>query len=784
MIITRTWLNEFVNLEDISLDDIIKSLNNIGLEVDSVKNIAIPKGVVVGKVISKEKHQDADKLNVCQVDLGNNIIKQIVCGAKNVDAEQFVAVATVGTDLGNGFIIKDAKLRGVDSFGMICSAEEIGLPKLNDGILVLDDSIGEVELGKELSEYKILNDDIIEIELTANRGDCLSIYGVARELSTIFNKKLINITPLNDEEHSVGMGRVFQIEQSTPIKSSLIYKIVEFNKNNFNQNIALRFNLRLAIIGIKSKNIISDVISYSIHTIGVVLDAFHEKSLEFIPKKDKIKITIKQNENKIDEIYGNKLLSRVGLSSNKSILIDKDETKVILQASYIEPDYLSKIMFKYRLDSDEIYYKTSRGSEPNLKMGLIYICNILYQLDIKIYGGLTELINNLEPKALRVDIDYVGKVIGQDISKLEIVRILKSLGFKVNSNSEELVVEVPNFRHDIENIYDIIEEIVRIIGIDNIKSKPLEFIEKNRENRFLVDFKNKTLLRGKSLSQGYYEVLNYLFTSREILEKYGFKTIENNLELLNPISSELNTLRTTQLIGLLQNISLNKNGGQKSIKLFEIGTIFDTDRSETSKVTFIHSGAIENPTINNQGKPKSINFMSFANSLKYIIGSFELETLTKDEITNRLIHPYQSAKIMINGEKVGIISKLHLQVEKDFDIEQTIFAELDFDKIPFDLKFASKISKFPATTRDLSLVVDKNMEYKNIKDAINELNITELKNFYLVDIYSDELLKNNMSISIRFELVSEDKTLKDKDINLIMNNILENLNEKFGIGLR
>ncbi|XPV82146.1 MAG: YtpR family tRNA-binding protein [Halarcobacter sp.] len=188
MIITRSWIQEYIDISKISTEDICKTLNSIGLEVDSFEEQRMPSNIVVGKVLEKEKHPDADKLNICQVDIGNETV-QIVCGAKNVDAGQFVPVAVVGCHLGEGFKIKKAKLRGVESNGMICSSTEIGLPKLNDGILELDESIGKLEIGKELKDYPFLNDDVIEIELTANRGDCLSINGVAREISAFYSNK-------------------------------------------------------------------------------------------------------------------------------------------------------------------------------------------------------------------------------------------------------------------------------------------------------------------------------------------------------------------------------------------------------------------------------------------------------------------------------------------------------------------------------------------------------------------------------------------------------------------
>ncbi|XPV52277.1 MAG: YtpR family tRNA-binding protein [Halarcobacter ebronensis] len=217
MIVTRKWLEEFIDISKISTDDICKTLNSIGLEVDSVKEVRIASKVVVGKVLEKEKHPDADKLNICQVDVGDETV-QIVCGAKNVDAGQYVPVAIVGCKLNDNFKIKKAKLRGVESNGMICSSTELGLAKLNDGILELDNSIGKLKIGKELNEYPLINDDIIEIELTANRGDCLSINGIARELSAFYT------IPFKEKEFKIdynelGIGQFLEVECESSIES-------------------------------------------------------------------------------------------------------------------------------------------------------------------------------------------------------------------------------------------------------------------------------------------------------------------------------------------------------------------------------------------------------------------------------------------------------------------------------------------------------------------------------------------------------------------------------------
>jgi len=252
MIITKNWLNEWINLSDKTSEEICDTLNSIGLEVDSLNKIRIPKKVVVGYVKECIKHPDADKLSVCQVDIGKQTV-QIVCGAKNVKADQYVPVATVGALLGDNFKIKKAKLRGVQSLGMICSSTEIGLPELNDGIMELDESIGKLEVGKELSEYELLNDDVIEIELTANRGDCLSVFGVARDISTAYERELYHIEDLKDKDGSLGIGRILSIGTKNGSYSSLLYRV--FKKEELSEPLLLK--LRLAMVDKKSDNITS-----------------------------------------------------------------------------------------------------------------------------------------------------------------------------------------------------------------------------------------------------------------------------------------------------------------------------------------------------------------------------------------------------------------------------------------------------------------------------------------------------------------------------------------------
>ena len=772
MIITRTWIEEFIDIRKISTDDICKTLNSIGLEVDSLEQVSIAPKVVVGKVLEKVKHPDADKLNICQVDIGLETV-QIVCGAKNVDAGQFVAVAVVGCRLSPDFKIKKAKLRGVESNGMICSSTELGLAKLNDGILELDDSIGELILGRELSEYSLLNDDIIEIELTANRGDCLSINGVARELSAYYNIPLKTFEK-NISNTEIGIGQILDIK-TNEIDASLIYKAVDLK--DFKLNIMTK--LRTAIIGkFEENNNIKNTLTYATHCTGVVLNAYEKNKAK--EDENLSFLEIKKDENGFDTVYGKEVLSTVCIDHKK---IDNNETDFIIEASYQNPEKLSMKVFETKINTGEIYYKSSRGSEPDISYGIDYLTTFLSSFGAKIHKGRKSFTEDKEKATLDVSITKVNAIIGQDIPKLEIVRILASLGFEVRDTLDNILnVKIPFFRHDIKNIADITEEIVRIIGIDNIQAKPMAIDEVNRINQTTYDLIKKNKLRAKACENGFDETLTYVFASRESLEKYSFPVVKEDLEILNPIVKELNTYRTTIVLNLIEACASNYKIGAKSTSFFEIGTIFDENRNESRKISFIQTGANELEDVSNSGKPENIDLFKFAKKILNTIGKFELEPMTN--INNNFIHPYQNANVIVDGKNIGYISKVHPSVCEDYDLSDTFIAEIDFEAIKNDLVTTKSYSKFQASKKDLSIITPKTLAYKEIKDVINSLDDSNIKQYNLIDVYSDENLGENESLTIRFVLQNDEKTMEEEDITASMNNILEALDSKLSIGLR
>jgi phenylalanyl-tRNA synthetase beta chain len=748
MIVTRRWLEEFIDLEGISTEEIISTLNRIGQEVEGYKKIEVPQNVVIGEVIECEKHPNADKLNVCKVDVGDEVL-QIVCGASNVAAGQFVPVALIGAVLPGDFKIKKAKLRGVESFGMICAAREIGLPDFHEGILVLDSTLGEIKKGKYVGE--LFNDEIIELGVTANRGDCFSVYGIARELSAGLNKK-IQKPEFEIEELQEGIGRVVNVIKNESKKSSHIIKAFEGKINS-----SLKVNYRLALIEQEAKSEIEKYVKYAMHATGVLLVTGNIGECEL------------ENEDGVDifKCYGKYY---VGIRNE----ITCEETgKYIINANYINPKYVSEIVFLKGLKTDDYFFRASRGSETDLKFGLDYFLN---EIKLPVYSGEIDLSLDLKQKIINVDVKEIMEIIGDEIDEKEMVEILKKLQFEIESvNDETIKVKVPTFRTDIENIQDIAEEILRIYGIDNIKSKALEFVEADRENETLkrIDFEND--LRKKAVANGFYEVIHFVFDDKERLKKYGFETVDDKIDLLNPIVKELDTLRTTLLLQLLEDIRFNKANGYKRIYLFTLGSVYDKDRNENKKIAFVVNGQSDYENPKNHGKPEKVDFKFIVDKLAQIFGDIEL--LPEDN--HPIAHPYQCAKIYKDSIEIGIVAKLHPKVAKDFEIDDTYFAEIDLNKLQNKQKLAKDIVKFPKVTRDLSLVVDKNMSYKEIKEIIDNLDIKELLEFYPFDIYD---LGEKNSLTIRFILQAQ-KTLQENEINDIMEKILKALEEK-GIKLR
>ncbi|EDZ61977.1 Phenylalanyl-tRNA synthetase beta chain [Sulfurimonas gotlandica GD1] len=777
MIVTRSWLNEWIDLSGITTEDLAKTFNAIGLEVDRMQSYEIPKKIIVGRVLECEKHPDADKLNVCKVDIGTSI-RQIVCGASNVREGLDVVVATIGAVMPDGTVIKPVKLRGVESEGMICSAKEIGLEDCQSGIIELDSSIGKYELGQEVCSLATFSDDLIEIELTANRGDCLSIRGVARDLSAAYDRPVKETNINEDEDRRVGIGRILSLSHENDLDVNLRYRAVDL------KDLTLPFivKLRLAQIEDSRETDIEALMLYVTHSSGVILRAYNY-GFFCAENETMAKIELKKDENGYASIMSKEKASTVGIIQEEASKVTYNEGTVLLEASYIPPDIISKKMQESKMESGPMYYRTSRGSEPELNQGLDFCLNLIESnSNSSVFGGTIELCDSYENKIVSVTKNEIDEIIGAKIDKVKITKILRNLGFgTTKSSSENFVISVPRFRHDISHKQDIVEEIVRLVGIDNIPSKPFIFSESSKLEDDYFEYKKRSIYRHKAAQSGFFENVAFVFDEKRVLNEYGFNTTDEKLELLNPIVSTLDTLRPTLMTGLLKAASQNVKNGVTSVKLFEVGSVFSPLREESLKMSFIFSGDTQKENLANAGKPQKVDFAFFTQKISDVIGEFELRQY---ETLHSLSHIYQSAELLQNGEVMGELFRVHPNVEDSYGLEATYICELDFVKLSYGLKIAKKSSKYQAAFRDLSIIMPEAMSYEKVKNVIEAHSSEELIRFYPVDKYSDESLGENMSLSIRFVLQSFDKTLEEEDITSSMDSILAALNSELGIGLR
>ncbi|MFP6029798.1 phenylalanine--tRNA ligase subunit beta [Helicobacter pylori] len=756
-------LNVFVNTpKDIA--KLCEDLSRLGLEVESCVSCVAPKNVVVGKVLEKAPHKNAEKLSVCQVDIGKEVL-QIVCGAKNVAPNQFVPVALNGVLIGSTTIAK-TELRGVESCGMICSSSELGFPKINDGILELDESVGELVLGKELNEYAPFNTHVLEISLTPNRGDCLSVLGIAREISAFYNTplkpiKALNFTPTSDSiTLSVGEN----------IESHLAYYLI----CNHSLKTPLNIKLSLAHNNALSENDLNNFIEFSVHFSGVIMNAY---SLNKTP----MDLSVKNDENNLESVYINHQ-KRSTIAIKHQVQKDLGEC-LLLEASYIDPISLSLKLHALKdktLQKDNaLIYRSARGSNPNLSDGLNFLSAHLKATILE----SKQTKHSLKDRTLKFKLEDITEILGLAVEAEKIQGILKNLGFKVsvkepNSKPQILEVVVPNFRHDIKTIQDIAEEILRFVGIDNLISKPLHCVSSKNSNPHYDTHRFFENLKHKALACGFKEVIHYVFYSKEKQQKLGFEVLEDPLELQNPITTELNTLRTSLVCGLLDASLRNKNLGFKSIALYEKGSVYNSKREEIQKLGFLASG-LQKKESYPDAKGKAWDFYSFAECVSKVIGDFSLEKLTAQTPIN---HPYQSAKIIQNHEIIGVIAKIHPKVIQELDLFESYYAEIDASKLKRPAMLLKPFSIYPSSVRDLTLIIDENTAFSKIKKALKDAQIPNLSEILPLDIFKES--DNTIALSVRCVIHSLEKTLNDEEVNSAVQKALEILEKEFNARLK
>ncbi len=807
MKISYNWLKTLVNI-DYSAQETADLLTSSGLEVEGIEPFESLKGglkgLVVGHVLECEKHPDADKLKLTKVDIGTGEPLSIVCGAPNVAAGQKVIIATIGTKLypttGEPFEIKKSKIRGALSEGMICAEDEFGLGTSHDGILILP---ADTKVGLPAADYfKIENDTVLEIGLTPNRSDAASHLGVARDLVAIVNSTKENsnyqlyISGLNQLPEATNINTVEVVVENTeacPRYSGLVISgITVKDSPDWLQN-------RLKALGLRPINNIVDITNFVLHELGQPLHAF---DLEKIKGNKIVVRTAKQGEKfkTLDDVErtlnANDLMicnetqpmCIAGVFGGIESGVSEKTTAVFLESAYFDPGFVRKTAKQHALKTDASF-RFERGTDPDMTItALTRATNLIFELaGGTLSMGVVDIYpEKLEPYKVAFSYSNCNALIGKEIDRAIIKNIILNLGIKIDSEgSDGLLLNVPRFKTDVTREADVIEEVMRIYGYNNVEvSKAISYTAFNEAKNNDVALENKTasLLEGF----GFNEIMSLSLTKESY---YGEEN--NNVKVVNPLSNDLNVLRADMLFSGLEAIAYNINRKNSDLKFFEYGKTYSIADKEAPKYAeqkhltlFVTGNAFnENPFQLNQKADLSFLKAAVTNLLqKCGISNYKCIESTYNNFDYGLTYTLNNKPLV----EVGAVSKKQL---KAFDIGQPVFyADFNWEalvkafskhKIEFE-----EISKFPTVRRDLALLIDKAVKYQQIEELAFNTEKKLLKEVNLFDIYEGEKLGNKRSYAVSFTLLNKEATLTDKQIEGVMEKLISNYKEKLGAELR
>ena len=810
MNISNNWLRKYLKT-DLSTSELSEVLTDIGLEVESVEKVESVKGgllgLVVGEVIEKEKHPDADRLNITKVNVGTEVL-QIVCGAANVAQGQKVIVALEGTQLypssGESFKIKKSKIRGVESNGMICAEDEIGLGSSHDGIMVLN---SDTKIGTPAAEYfKLESDEVFIIGLTPNRIDAASHYGVARDLYaalTSRGKKAELVFPdiaAFSEGKSANHIQV-KIEDE---KNCLRYSGITIK----NVNVAPSpewLQTALRNIGLRSINNVVDITNYVMHDLGHPLHAFdadHLKGKKIIVKNAKAGnkfITLDEVERTLaaDNLMicdEEKELCIAGVFGGKLSGVSEKTKTIFLESAYFNPTSVRKTARMHGLNTDSSF-RFERGADPEMVLPALKRAALLIQ---EIAGGKIEepIIDNY-PNVIpffeiEFDLNYCHQLIGQVIPENEIKAILNLLSIKIISeNNSKWKLSVPSFRVDVQREVDVVEEILRLYGYNRIEIPSKINASLNHSLKPDPD-KIQDLISDLLSSNAYHEILSNSLTSEQYSKIAEAKSIQEiwNVELLNPLSSELNVLRQSLLFNGLEAIRYNINRQQYDIKFYEFGKVYfkrNDKFEEYRRLAVFTSGNFEKE--NWTASKKQSSFYEIKAAVELILNRLGLGySIKSSAASGGLLEDGLSYEIA--RKKVVEFGWVKPSILKKMDIKQSVFyAEFEWDSVlslvqNTKIKY-KEISKFPTVRRDLSLLINKEVQFSEIEKIAKSADLKLIDEVGLFDVYEGKNLEaNKKSYAISLLFKDESQTLTDDRVENVMSSIIKSLEEKLGAVLR
>ena len=779
---SENWLRSYVNT---SLDS--DALNHVmimaGLDVDDSHPLGASfSHVVVGEIVSIKKHPDADRLQVCDVNIGDKTL-QIVCGASNARQGIKVACALVGAKL-PAIDIKEAKVRGVESFGMLCSLKELGLAEEAEGILELSH---DLKNGSDLRVALDLNDQITTLKLTPNRSDCLSVWGVAREVAAISASSLSPITyEVNPIKQSEKKNVHIEEKSACPRYCGRIIKNVDNTKTLPDGIIS-----RLERSNIKSISPIVDITNYVLLEIGQPLHAFDHDQLQgdvivrFAKSEEPIhllndtKIKLSKKDLVIADNSG--AIAFAGVMGGMSSSVTERTQSIFLESAFFDPNIIAGKARAYNLSTDSSY-RFERGVDfANTRLALERASSLIIEYCGGEAGEITEVVNALPKRSeIHLRLKKLNAILGIEVPSQDVERIFHQLGFEISKTIEGFKVTPPSYRFDIAIEEDLIEEVVRLYGYDKIPSHhPV-----SHQAMLPSSGASQRDLKEILISRGFYEVVTYSFIEDEI-EKL-FHGNSNPIQLKNPIASQMSTMRSSLWGSHLEVLTYNLNRQVSRLNIFEIAQTFQGAKKDFIETEVI-SGLSYGSFMPEQWSDK-IRDIDFYDMKAHVEGlTSKPLTFKRSDKTPLALHPGQSAEVFLEGQSIGWVGKLHPKWQQHFSLPKApLIFELKIEILLQDKAFQYEdISKFLPVRRDIAIVVDASVEVDSILDAVYKAKIPCLNRIALFDLYQGKgIAENKKSVAFLILMQDTSKTLVDSEVDFSVSKIVELLEKQFGATLR
>lgn len=797
MLISLNWLKQYVEIKE-SIEEVANALTMIGQEVEAIEiqgeNL---ENVVIGQIVEFDRHPNSDRLTLLKVNVGEGEPLQIICGATNHKLNDKVVVAKIGATLPGDFKIKKSKIRDVESYGMLCSEEELGFAKESDGIIILPE---DAPIGKEYREYLNLNDVIFELEITPNRPDCLSHIGIAREIAAYYDRKVKypNIE-INETIESINTLIKVNIDDKERCKR-YVGKIV---KNVKVQESPEWLKRRIQAMGLNPINNIVDITNFVMFEYNQPMHAFDfdklkgninvraSKENEEITTLDGVDRVLKNNELVIaDE---ERAIAIAGIIGGDATKIDNETKNIFVEVAYFTPDNIRRTSRELGIFTDSSY-RNERGMDiQNLET----VVERAVSLIAEVAGGeiLSDTIDRYlekpEKYEISLNLEKLNKFIGKNLSSDEVAKILTNLNIEIKTIGEDkMLLTPPTYRGDLIRPADIYEEVIRMYGFDNIEARmPVMSIESGEEN---TNFKVSRIIREILREQGLNEVINYSFIPKSAKELFSFE--DGIIEIKNPLSEDMAIMRPSLVYSLVNNIKENLNRNQTDLKIFEVSKTFknlgsakDGLATEELKVAIALSGR-EDKNLWNQTKT-DYDFYDLKGYIEYLFERLNINKFNLERAKDVNFHPGVSAEIKIGEDVIGIFGELHPTLINNVGIkrEKVFFAEINLTKLMKYMKIKvnyESISKYPEVLRDLAITLDKDILVGNMtKDIKKKVNLVEKIDIF--DVYSgDKVEAGKKSVAMSIVLRDKTRTLTDQDIDTAMKNILSLIKDKYNGEIR